>query len=96
MGFRYALEQNTVRDKATDTLTPLAFSFDSYSVYLRSDEAKKNRYGITFFTRSDKYAYGKRFYPGRQELEPEPADRITGKSKTPVLPEYHIPQIKSV
>ena len=64
LGFRYAEEQNTVRDKATDTLTPSAFSFDSYSVYLRSDEQKKNRYGITFFTRADRYAYGKSFIRG--------------------------------
>lgn len=55
LGFRYALEENTVRNKNTDTLTRDAFSFDSYSVYLKSNEARKNRYGITFFTRSDKY-----------------------------------------
>ena len=64
LGVRYAEEQNNVRDKATDTITPSAFSFDSYSVYIKSDEAKKNRYGITFFTRSDRYAYGKSFIRG--------------------------------
>ncbi len=64
LGFRYAEEQNAVRDKSTDTLSPIAFSFDSYSVYLRSDEQKKNRYGITFFTRADRYAYGKSFLKG--------------------------------
>ncbi|MGZ8559154.1 MAG: hypothetical protein ACXWWC_12505 [Chitinophagaceae bacterium] len=64
LGVRYAEEQNNVRDKATDTISPAAFSFDSYSVYIKSDEAKKNRYGITFFTRSDKYAYGKSFIRG--------------------------------
>ncbi|MEI9810578.1 MAG: hypothetical protein WDO16_23405, partial [Bacteroidota bacterium] len=58
LGFRYSLEQNSARDKATDTLTADAFSFDTYSAYLRSDEKKKNKYGITFFTRSDKYKYG--------------------------------------
>jgi hypothetical protein len=64
IGFRYAEEQNDVRDKTTDTIAPTGFSFDSYSVYLRSDETKKNRYGITFFTRADKYAYGKSFIRG--------------------------------
>ena len=68
LGFRYAEEKNTVRDKETDTITPQAFFFDSYSVYLKSDEAKKNRYGITFFTRSDKYAYGKSFIRGDRSL----------------------------
>jgi len=68
VGVRYAEEQNTVRNNATDSITPQAFSFDSYSVYLKSDEAKKNHYGVTFFTRSDKYAYGKSFVRGDRSL----------------------------
>ncbi|HEY6505136.1 MAG TPA: hypothetical protein VIZ28_14265 [Chitinophagaceae bacterium] len=66
LGFRYSLEQNSARDKSTDTLTSDAFSFDTYTAYLRSDEKKTNRYGITFFTRSDKYKYlvGKDFVRG--------------------------------
>lgn len=68
LGARYALEQNTPRDKITDTLMPLAFAFDSYSIYLRSDERKKNRYGITFFTRSDKYPVQKDLIRGDRSL----------------------------
>ncbi len=64
LGFKYGLEQNNTRNKLTDTLTPLAFSFDSYSLYFRSDESKRNKYGITFFTRSDKYGAGKDFIRG--------------------------------
>ena len=64
LGFRYSLEHNNVRNKTTDTLTPFAFSFDSYSVYLRSDDKKSNKYGITFFTRSDNYPVGKEFIKG--------------------------------
>jgi hypothetical protein len=55
VGVRYALEQNKTRDKSADTLTADAFSFDSYTIYLKSDERKKNRFGINFFTREDKY-----------------------------------------
>ncbi len=68
IGFRYALEQNDARYKVSDTLLPFTFSFDSYSVYLRSDESKKNRYGITFFTRSDKYPVNKKFVRGDRSL----------------------------
>ena len=57
LGLRYALEQNSARNKSSDTLTNDAFSFDTYTAYLKSDDRKKNRYGITFFTRSDKYKY---------------------------------------
>ncbi len=68
LGVRYALEQNTVKNNATDTLTAVSFSFDSYSVYLRSDEKKQNKYGLTFFTRSDKYPVGKNFTRGDRSL----------------------------
>jgi hypothetical protein len=59
LGFNYALEQNKTFNKSADTLTPVAFSFNTYSVYLKSDENKRNKYAITFFTRADKYPYGK-------------------------------------
>ena len=64
MGFRYALEKNEVHDPTTDTLTNLSFSFDTYTAYLKTDERKKNRYGLTFFTRSDKYPYAKQLTRG--------------------------------
>ncbi|MDP4264288.1 MAG: hypothetical protein Q8941_17290 [Bacteroidota bacterium] len=66
VGLRYSLEQNKTTDKSADTLTANAFSFDTYTVYLKSDERKKNRYGINFYTRADKYKYpgGKEFFHG--------------------------------
>ena len=63
-GLRYALEDNQVRGKKTDTLSPLSFSFDTYTAYLKSNAAKKNKYGLTFFTRSDKYPLYKKMYLG--------------------------------
>ena len=55
LGFRYALEKNEVRNKIKDTVSPTSFSFDTYSAYLKSDETKRNKWGLSFFTRSDKY-----------------------------------------
>ncbi|HUP10615.1 MAG TPA: hypothetical protein VM187_00335, partial [Niastella sp.] len=63
-GFRYALEKNVVNEKAYDSLNRSSFSFDTYTMYVRTDEAKKNRYGLTFFTRADKYPYGKELLKG--------------------------------
>jgi len=68
LGFRYALEENKTKDKASDTLTIQSFSFDTYSAYLRSSEKKKNKYGVTFFTRSDKYPAGKNLVRGDRSL----------------------------
>lgn len=64
-GFRYALERNEVHDlEKRDSLVPISFSFDTYSAYLKSDESKKNRWALTFFTRSDKYPFQKELVRG--------------------------------
>ena len=68
LGFRYALEENKTKDKLSDTLTIQSFSFDTYSAYLRTSEKKKNKYGITFFTRSDKYPAGKKLIRGDKSM----------------------------
>lgn len=64
IGFRYALEKNEVRNKQTDSLSLTSFSFDTYTAYLRSDEAKKNKWGLNFFTRADKYPSLKQLVKG--------------------------------
>ena len=68
LGVKYGLEQNVSRYKATDLLLPVAFSFDTYSLYLNSDETKDNKYSISFFTRSDKYPVNKNFVRGDRSL----------------------------
>jgi hypothetical protein len=64
LGLRYATERNEVRHKQTDTMTAYSFSFSTYSVYLKTDETKKNRYGLTFFTRADRYPFQKQLVKG--------------------------------
>ncbi|WP_279297697.1 hypothetical protein [Paraflavisolibacter caeni] len=68
LGFRYALEKNQVLNKIFDTLSFTSFSFDTYTAYLKTDESKKNRYGLNFFTRTDKYPLGKQFVKGDRSL----------------------------
>lgn len=57
-------KKNEVRGEKTDTLSPTSFSFDTWSAYLKSDENKKNRFGVSFFTRSDKYPVYKELVRG--------------------------------
>ena len=64
LGASYALEQNQTKNKLTDTLDLSSFSFDTYSIYLQSNQRKKNKYGITFFTRTDKYPFYKGLVKG--------------------------------
>lgn len=59
IGGRYALEENVNRNTSTDSLNATSFSFDTYTAYLKSNPEKRNRYGLNFFTRSDKYPVGK-------------------------------------
>jgi hypothetical protein len=64
LGFKYALENNEVRNGYNDTLMTNSFSFDTYSAYLKSDENRKNRFGVSFFTRTDKYPLYKELIRG--------------------------------
>ena len=64
IGYTYALEHNEVHNKKNDSVSFLSFSFQTSQVTLRSDDAKPNRWGITFFTRSDKYPLGKELIKG--------------------------------
>jgi hypothetical protein len=59
IGASYAVEDNQVRNKTTDTVTANSFSFETIRFYLKSNEANLNKWGITYFTRSDKYPVGK-------------------------------------
>jgi hypothetical protein len=59
LGFRYTLEDNQTKAKETDSLILNSFSFNTYSVYLQSNQNRKNKYGLTFFTRKDKSPAGK-------------------------------------
>lgn len=68
LGFRYALEQNNTKLISSGNLLPQAFSFDTYSIYLKSDEQRKNRYGITFFTRQDKYPVNSKLVKGDRSM----------------------------
>jgi hypothetical protein len=63
-GMRYTVEDNQVRNKIIDTLNPFSFSFDTYTAYLKSNPQKKNKYGLTFFTRADKYPIQQKLYLG--------------------------------
>lgn len=62
----WALEHNEVRNKRNDSVSFLSFSFQTTQLALRSDDAKPNKWGITYFTRSDKYPLGKELIRGDQ------------------------------
>ena len=64
IAFNYALEHNDIRNKRSDSVSLLSFSFQTVQVALRSNEAKLNKWGVTFFTRSDKYPFGKELVKG--------------------------------
>lgn len=59
LGGSYAVEHNELRNKRTDSVSPLSFAFTTISAYLRSNQAKDNRWSLTYFTRSDKIPYAK-------------------------------------
>ena len=66
IGGRWALEDNDAKYKSNDSLLPASFSFNTYSLYMQSGAKSKDRYGITFFSRTDKYPVGKDFVNGNR------------------------------
>ncbi len=55
VGAIYNAEHDMITDKVADTLNPLSFAYDSWQVYIKSAEHLKNNWGITYFTRTDKF-----------------------------------------
>jgi hypothetical protein len=54
VGGSFSAENDKQLNKQSDTLTTGSFAFNLWQVYLKSSEKKLNRWGITYFTRTDK------------------------------------------
>jgi hypothetical protein len=59
LGGTYSVEHNAIQNKLTDSMASQSFSFNTTTLYLKSDAAKPNRWGITWFTRTNSYPLGK-------------------------------------
>ena len=59
IGGGYSSENNQQLDKTGDTLLPISFAFNTWQVYIKSSDKKKNKWGITYSTRENKIPYQK-------------------------------------
>lgn len=53
LGFKYNSEHNRIRNKTNDSLSLLSYAFNVWEVSLKSNPAKANKWGISYFTRND-------------------------------------------
>jgi hypothetical protein len=58
LGMIYFLEHNELKYKLYDSLNLTSFSFDTWQAYFKSPDNLPNKWGISYFTRSDKYPFG--------------------------------------
>lgn len=59
IGGSFSAENDQQRNKQYDTLMVESFAFNLWQVYLKSSEKKLNRWGITYFTRTNKIPFQK-------------------------------------
>ena len=59
IGASYSVEHNEIRNKISDNVTPQSFSFRTFQAAIKSSETNLNRWGITYFTRTNSAPYGK-------------------------------------
>ena len=52
-GIKYLAEYNNIKDKLPDTLGRGSFGFDVVEWYLKSNQAKLNKWGVSYMTRKD-------------------------------------------
>ncbi len=58
-GLNYSVEHNENRNLVSDTLTPLSYSFETISAFVRSDNSKQNNWSFQYFTRKNKSPFEK-------------------------------------
>lgn len=59
LGFNYSSENNKLHSKIFDTLNPLSFAFNIWQVYVKSNDTKPGRWGVTYFKRINKLPFKK-------------------------------------
>ena len=63
-GGGFSAENDKQLNKQYDTLMPESFAFNLWQVYVKSSEKKLNRWGITYFTRTNKIPFQKDLITG--------------------------------
>lgn len=58
INLNYSIEHTAIRNRNTDTLTPLSFSFTNFQATIRSNEGKANKWGFIYSTRTNQYPVG--------------------------------------
>lgn len=61
IGANYSSENDQQRSKSTDSLLYNSFAFNTWQAYIKSDDKKPNKWGITYFTRTDLSPLGSKF-----------------------------------
>jgi hypothetical protein len=64
IGGSFTAENDQQRDKQYDTLMAQSFAFNLWQLYVKSSERKLNRWGVTYFTRTNKIPFQKDLLAG--------------------------------
>jgi len=59
IGFTYTIEHSETKNRLSDSVNAGSFAFENIQVSLRSNAAKPNKWGVTYFVRTNSYPLGK-------------------------------------
>lgn len=63
IGASYSAENNKQLIKNFDTLSPVSYAYNQWQLFLKSDQAKSSKWGVTYFSRENYVPAGKRLSP---------------------------------
>ncbi len=81
VGFNFFLERNELLNKIADTLTPFSIAFDSYKMYLQSNEKKQDKWGLSYTLRNNRIPILKQLLISDKAQDIEASTSLTSNPK---------------
>lgn len=63
VGTNFSAEDNKIRNKISDSLSSLSYSYTIWQLYLKTENKQSDNWGITYYKKNNQYPFGKNLIP---------------------------------